>query len=292
VNLPQTEAVDETTADLDRLDTGALVERLVSAQRDVADAVFAQRDAIAQVVEAIVARFARGGRLHYVGAGTSGRLAVLDAAEMPPTFGTEPELVHAHIAGGTVALLRAVEGAEDDGPAGVAAMDDVDADDAVIGLSASGGAAFVVGAIAAARSKGAFTACIVNSDASPLAAAAERAIVLRTGAEPVAGSTRMRAGSAQKIALNTISTAAMVLLGKVYGNLMVDVAATNEKLRSRARRLVERLTGTDASKAEALLEAAGGKVTVAVVMARRGCDATEAQAILTRHGGRLRDALE
>ncbi len=289
--LPETEAIEESHGDLDRLETDALVAQLIETQRDVADVVYAQREAIAHVVREIAARLQRGGRLHYVGAGTSGRLATLDAAEMPPTFGVEPELVHAHIAGGPSALVRAVEGAEDDPAAGVAAVRDVSAGDAVIGISASGGAPFVVAAIAEARKRGAFTAAIVNSEGTPLAHAAERAIVVRTGAEPIAGSTRMRAGTAQKIALNTISTAVMVLLGKVYGNLMVDLVATNQKLRARATRLVRRLTEADEARAAALLEAAHGSVKCAVVMERLHVGAEEASALLDRHNGRLLDLL-
>lgn len=289
--LPETETIAQAHADLDLLSSDALVERLIVSQRDVADAVLAQREAITEVVNAIVARLRPGGRLHYVGAGTSGRLAMLDAAEMPPTFGTEPDLVDAHVAGGATALVRAVEGAEDDAAAGEEAVRDVTDADAVIGLSASGGAAYVVAAIAAARKRGAFTAAIVNSEASPLGAAAEHAIVVRTGPELIAGSTRMRAGTAQKILLNTISSAAMVLLGRVYENLMVDVTATNKKLHARALRLVERVAAVDADEAQRLLESASGSVKVAIVMARHNCSASEARSLLERHNGLLRDTL-
>ncbi len=289
--LPDTEAIAESGSDLDRLSPDALVSRLVEAQRDVVDAVYAERETIARVVEEIARRLERGGRLHYVGAGTSGRLATLDAAEMVPTFGIEPELIHAHIAGGASALVRAVEGAEDDPAEGGEAMGDVTADDAVLAISASGGAPFVIGALAAARERGAFTAAIVNSEAAPLADAAERVILLRTGAEPIAGSTRMRAGTAQKIALNTISTATMVLLGKVYENLMIDVVATNRKLRARACRLVQRLTGVDEARAAELLRAAGGRVKCAIVMQRRGVDAEQARALLDHRHGHLRDLM-
>ncbi len=290
-DLPETEAIDAAWRELDRLASGALVERLVAAQRSVFDAVYAQRAAIADVVENVAARLESGGRLHYVGSGTSGRLAMLDAAEMPPTFGTEPELVTAHIAGGTTALVRAVEGAEDDESAGRAEMHEVAAGDAAIGISAGGRAAFVVGAITEARSRGAFTAAIVNASGSPLAAAAHVAVVVQTGAEPIAGSTRMRAGTSQKIVLNTISTAVMVLLGKVYENLMVDLAASNAKLRLRSQRLVERVGGVDAIHAATILEAAEGSVKTAIVMARLSCGAEEARAALARNRGRLRDVL-
>jgi N-acetylmuramic acid 6-phosphate etherase len=289
--LPQTEAVARGGADLDRLPADALVERLVLSQRGVADVVLEQGEAIATAVVEIVARLERGGRLHYVGAGTSGRLAMLDAAEMPPTFGTDPGLVVAHVAGGNAALVRAVEGAEDDADAGRAAMARADGGDAVVGISASGRAPFVIAALALAREKGCFTLAVVNADPSPLAQTAERAIVVQTGAEPIAGSTRMRAGTAQKIVLNTISTAVMVLRGHVHENLMVDLVATNEKLRARAIRLVERIAGVDAMHARTLLESARGSVKTAIVMARRDCDERTAQALLANAKGRLRSVL-
>jgi len=290
-DLPETEAVDERSTDLDALSSDALVTLLIEAQRGAVEAVFARRHEIAGVVDEIVRRLEDGGRLHYVGAGTSGRLAMLDAAEMPPTFGVEPGLVRAHLAGGASALVRAVEGAEDDARAGEEAVRDVDAGDVVIGLSAAGGASFVIAAVTAAGARGAFTVAIVNTDRSALAAAAQRAIVLHTGAEPVAGSTRMRAGTAQKVVLNAISTAAMVLLGRVYGNLMVDVVASNRKLSERARRLVCRIAGVDEARAATLLAACDGSVKVAVVMARHGVDAATARRTLERARGRLREAL-
>lgn len=290
-DLPETEAIASAGADLDRLASDELVERLVEAQRGIADIVLEQSQTIAGVVEEIVARIERGGRLHYVGAGTSGRLASLDAAEMPPTFGTEPDLVCAHVAGGSAALVRAVEGAEDDSAAGAETMRDVGPQDAVVGISAAGGAAYVVAAIATARDRGAFTVAVVNGERTALARAAERTILLRTGAEPIAGSTRMRAGTAQKIVLNTISTAVMVLLGKVYRNLMVDLVATNEKLRARAIRIVERVAGVDAAHAASLLETARGSVKSAIVMARNDCSANDARELLDRHHGNLRDVL-
>jgi N-acetylmuramic acid 6-phosphate etherase len=289
--LPDTEALHPQAPELDLLATPALIELLVAEQHRAVDAVAARAARIAAAVDAIVERLARGGTLHYVGAGTSGRLAALDAAEMPPTFGTDPLLVRAHVAGGSEALLRAVEGAEDDAGAGAAAMRDVRGGDAVVGISASGGAAFVVAAIERARALGAYTVALVNSERSPLAAAAETAIVLATGAEPLAGSTRLKAGTAQKIALNAISTAAMVRLGKVHGHLMVDVVATNVKLRRRALRLVRSLTGTSEEAARALLDAAGGRVKVAAVMHRRGVDAERARALLEGSGGALRPLL-
>jgi N-acetylmuramic acid 6-phosphate etherase len=289
--IPQTESIDAATSGLDLLGTGALVDALIASQRGSFDAVSSARESIAAVVNEVARRLDSGGNLHYFGAGTSGRIATLDAAEMPPTFGTDPALVQAHIAGGGDALVRAVEGAEDDAEAGRAAAATLGDRDAAIGISASGGAAYVVAAIKEARSRGTFTAAIVNSEPSALGDAAHHSIVLRTGAEALAGSTRLRAGTAQKIALNAISTAVMVRLGKVYDNLMVDVVATNRKLRARALRLVAGLTGADEARAASLLDAARGSVKCAVVMGRRGVDADEARALLERHRGRLRDAL-
>lgn len=291
-SIPPTEHRHRESGGLDRLPTAELVDLLVRDQAEAVAAVRAQSVTIARVVEAIVARVAAGGRLHYVGAGTSGRLGVLDASEMPPTFGTEPELVCAHIAGGDVALRAAVEGAEDDAAAGDAQMrDHVRAADAVVGISASGGAPFVVAALERARAAGAYTVAITSVDASALVAAADEAIVAPTGAEVLAGSTRLKAGTAQKIALNTISTAVMVRLGKVYDNLMVDVVATNAKLHARALRLVRELTDADDAAALAALDESGGRVKVAVTMLLRGVGAAAASELLDAHGGRLRDVL-
>jgi N-acetylmuramic acid 6-phosphate etherase len=287
--LPPTEEANPGSIGLDLLETRALVELIVADQHAAVGAVLAQADAIARAVDAIADRLERGGRLHYVGAGTSGRLATLDAAEMPPTFGTPPELVRAQIAGGHPALVRAVEGAEDDAEAGRAAVSDlVNAGDVVTGISASGSAAFVVAAIDRAKEIGALTIALTSVADSPLVRAAEMPVVLETGAEVLAGSTRLKAGTAQKIALNAISTAVMVRLGKVYDNLMVDVVASNRKLRARALRLVERLAQVDRDRASQLLEGAAGRVKVAIVMERCGLDAVQAQALLDRHRGLLR----
>lgn len=291
-SLPPTEESNARSRGLDLMSTPALVELLVDEQRQAVDAVLAQTRELVEVVDAIAGRLRRGGRLHYVGAGSSGRIGVLDAAEMPPTFGTPPDLVCAHIAGGPMTLVRAIEGAEDDAQAGDAAMrDHVLAGDGVIGISAGGHAAFVVGAIERARAMGAFTAAIVSVADSPLARAAQTAIVLATGAEALTGSTRLKAGSAQKIALNAISTAVMVRLGKVYDNLMVDVVASNRKLRERALRLVRSLADVSEERARELLAGAGGRVKVAVVMQRRNVDAARAERLLDEQRGLLRPFL-
>ncbi len=290
--LPQTEQRNDTLRGLDMLSTLDLVHAIATDQRAAVEAVIATSDAIARVVDAVSERLANGGRLHYVGAGTSGRLGVLDASEMPPTFGTAPELVCAHIAGGDRALRSPVEGAEDDGDAGAREMaGHVSAGDAVIGISASGGAAYVAAALARARADGAFTAAITNSNPSRLGDTAEITIFLDTGPEVVTGSTRLKAGTSQKLALNTISTAVMVRLGKVHENLMVDVVATNAKLNARALRLVQLLAGIERSDAQQFLTASGGSVKVAVVMARLGVDAPSATSMLEREGGFLRKLL-
>ncbi|MGA8535328.1 MAG: N-acetylmuramic acid 6-phosphate etherase [Candidatus Tumulicola sp.] len=289
--LPPTERPNPRTAGLDLLDTPALVAMLVDDQRGAVEAVLSQVGRIAEVVDAVAARIQRGGRLHYAGAGSSGRLGALDAAEMPPTFGTPPEMVCAHVAGGVDALVRAVEGAEDDREAGVAAMSGVTASDAVVGISAGGSAAFVVAAIARARTVGAYTVALTSAAGSPLALEAGIAIVLPTEGEALAGSTRLKAGTAQKIALNAISTGVMVRLGKVYDNLMVDLVAGNRKLRERALRLVCTVAGVDEARAGALLAEAHGRVKVAVVMARHGVDPETARALLARHGDALRPLL-
>ncbi len=291
--LPTTEEVNPRTSGLDELSTPRLVEVLAEEHRLAVDAVLAVRDAMAKVVDAVAARMRDGGRLHYVGAGTSGRLGYLDASEMPPTFGTPPELVCAHIAGGVGALVKAVEGAEDDAGAGAAEMQDhVLPGDAVIGISASGSAPYVVGAIERARTIGAYTVGVSNSKNSRLGAAAKLSIVLDTGAEPLTGSTRLKAGTSQKLLLNTISTAVMVRLGKVHDNLMVDMVATNHKLRGRAVRLVVRLTGLDAQRAQSLLDEAEGRVKVAVVMGKRDVSAAAARELLRTHRDILRAVIQ
>jgi N-acetylmuramic acid 6-phosphate etherase len=291
--LAPTETRNARTRDLDTLDGEALVALLMGEQAEAVAAAVAAAPQVARAVEAIVARLRGGGRLHYVGAGTSGRLAMLDAAECPPTFGTAPSLVTAHLAGGADALVRAVEGAEDDAAAGVAAMRaEVRGSDAVVGISAGGSAPFVVAALETARALGAFTIALTSAAQSPLAAAANIAIVTETGAEPIAGSTRLKAGTAQKIVLNALSTATMVRLGRVYDNLMVDVVATNAKLRARALRLVRELAGVDEARASELLSLAGGSVKVAVVMQRRGVREAEARTLLEHAGGFLRAVLD
>jgi N-acetylmuramic acid 6-phosphate etherase len=284
-SLPPTESVDDATFEIDRVDTATRVRLLIEAQRGVADVVLEAADAIARAVDLVVASLRAGGRVVVLGAGSSGRLAVLDASELAPTFGFARERYEGRIAGGDDALRRSIEGAEDDAVAGAAAVADLAVGDVVIGVSAGGTAAYVRGALAAARARGVNAIALVNVPGAPLADDADVTIEAFTGAEPIAGSTRLRAGTAQKIVLNALSTAAMIALGKTYRNRMVDVVAGNAKLRARAERLVAELAG--AADAPALLAAAGGRVKTAIVMARRGLDAEAADRLLADAGGRL-----
>jgi len=289
--LPPTERADAASRDLDLLAPDDLAAVLIEAHRRAVDAAARAAPAVGLAVREIAARLRSGGTLHYVGAGTSGRLGALDAAECPPTFGVPATLVQAHLAGGNAALLRAVEGAEDDASAGARlAHDRLRPNDAVLGLSASGGAPFVLAAIGAARAAGTWTGVVVCDPAAPLIAVAERAIVLETGPEPLAGSTRLVAGTAQKIVLGTVSTAVMTQLGCVYDNLMVDVVATNAKLRARAARLVRLLAPADEVQAADLLARAGGRVKIAALLGRGAATPAAAEATLRGVGGSLRAA--
>ena len=281
-------------ANLDQLTTAAQVALMAQQDRHAVDAVAAVGDDIGEVVDVVVDRLSGGGRLIYVGAGTSGRLAVMDAAECGPTFGIDPDRVVAVMAGGETSLGRAVEQGEDDGRAGrrdLAALQPA-AGDVVIGLTASGRTPYVRQALRKARELAATTIAVVNTPASPLAAEAHHRIEVRTGAEIVSGSTRLKAGTAQKLVLNTISTVTFVRLGHTFGDLMVDVRATNDKLRRRALRIVVEATGVDEPTASAALEAADGAVKVAVAMLLGGYDAAEASEALAAAGGRLRDILD
>jgi N-acetylmuramic acid 6-phosphate etherase len=280
-----TEAVRPGLDDLDARPIGEIVALLVAAEGEAHAAVVAAVPRIAAAAEAIVARLERGGRLIYAGAGTPGRLGVLDAAECAPTFGTD--LVRGVIAGGPAALTQAIEGAEDAfDPADLA---DLTAADALVGISASGRTPYVLGALGHARASGALTVAIVNNPGSE--ASADILIELMTGPEVLAGSTRLTAGTAQKVVLNTLSTSVLIALGKAYGPRMVDVRATNAKLRRRAVRIVREAAGVDEEAATAALAAAGGHAKTAIVALLAGVDATEAAARLDRARGRLRDAL-
>ena len=288
-----TESVRPDLDDLDRRTTDELARTLVEGQRAAQTAVLATVPVIAAAADAIAARLMQGGRLFYVGAGTSGRLAILDASECPPTFNTPPELVVALIAGGPAAVQEAVEGAEDDDEAGASDLRarNLKPNDAVVGITASGRTPYVIGALRYAREVGSHTVAIVNNARSVLADVADTAIELLTGPEVIAGSTRLCAGTAQKIALSTLSTAVMVRLGKTYGPYMIDVRATNAKLRRRAVRMVQQITGADETAGAAALEATQGRVKPAVVMLIGGCDVHEAERRLDAANGRVREAL-
>jgi N-acetylmuramic acid 6-phosphate etherase len=291
-SLPLTEQINPSTGDFDLLATEDMLHRINDEDRRAAWAVEREIDVIATAVDEIAGRLRNGGKLHYFGAGTSGRLAVIDAAEIPPTF-SEPDLVFAHIAGGRDAVTASVEAAEDDEADGrrEAAEAHIAAGDTVVGLSASGGAAYVLGAMAASRAAGALTICITNNPDGLLARGVQIPIVLRTGAEVIAGSTRMKAAAAQKMALTMLSTAVMVKLGKVFGNLMVSVNANNKKLRERALRLTVMISGASPDAAQKALGSCGYRVKVAVVVLRHGCSAEEAEKMLAGHRGDLRTAL-
>lgn len=254
-------------------------------------AVAAAAPEIATTVDLVAAAFRAGGRLFYVGAGTSGRLGVLDASECPPTFRTPPEMVVGLVAGGARALTRAVEGAEDDVNAGIDAINghEVGPNDVVVGIAASGTTPYVRGALGRAQARGARTVLVSCTDPpAVLAGTCDACIVARVGPEVVTGSTRLKAGTATKLILNTITTGAMVLLGKTWGNLMVDLMATNEKLTDRAERILMETTASDRGRARELLAAAGGEVKTAIAMARLGIDAETARHRLAQAGGQLR----
>jgi len=265
---------------IDQLSTIEIVDLINAEDRMVAEAVGEERAAIARAVDIVVDCFSNGGRLFYVGAGTSGRLGVLDASEMPPTYGTDPEMVQGIIAGGYAALVRAQEGAEDNPADGAAVMDErgVRAGDFVLGIATSGTTPYVHGALGRARELGARTGFLLCTYPSQeLIATHDVVIAPLVGPEVITGSTRMKAGTATKMVLNTITTSAMVRLGKVYGNLMVDLQVTCEKLRDRGQRILVETLRVERDRAAELLEAAGGHVKTAIVMGRLDVDRDEAR---------------
>lgn len=264
-----------------------------SEDQKVALAVRAEIPNIARAVEVIAQRLAGGGRLFYVGAGTSGRLGIIDAAECPPTFGTDPELVQGVIAGGRGAVFQSVEGAEDSREQGQQDLKErgLTAQDVVVAIAASGRTPYCLGALEYARQVAAPTVALTCNPGSPMTALAEMAITPMVGPEVIMGSTRMKAGTAQKLVLNMISTAVMIKLGKVYSNLMVDVRATNEKLLERARRIVVLATGTDPATAAEALRQAGYQVKTAILMIAGGVGLAEAAQLLREERGYIRRAL-
>jgi N-acetylmuramic acid 6-phosphate etherase len=279
---------------LDQFETTKLLALMNQADQAVPAAVAAEIPAIARAVDAIEAAISQGGRLFYIGAGTSGRLGVLDAAECPPTFGVSPDLVRGIIAGGEAALSRASEASEDDPATG--ARDLLAAGfgpgDALVGIAASGRTPYVLGAIAKARELGAITCGISCTENSELSRAVDFPIEPKPGPEVLAGSTRLRAGTATKLVLNMISTAVMIRLGHVYGNLMVNVQPGNQKLRDRARRIIEQVTGASPERSAELLDLAGNHVRAAIVMENRKVPRDEAERLLAVSKGRIGEALK
>ncbi|MGD0572993.1 MAG: N-acetylmuramic acid 6-phosphate etherase [Sedimentisphaerales bacterium] len=290
--LPTTEHSNPRSKNIDRLSTTGIVELINSEDMLVAKAIGKERKKIAEAVDMIVGHFRKGGRLFYVGAGTSGRLGILDASECPPTFGVSPTLVQGIIAGGKRALVRAVEGAEDKANEGAKAIikRGVCDRDTVVGIAACGLTPYVRGALKQAMQIGAGTIFITCSAEGIGDIPAKIIINPVVGPEIITGSTRMKAGTATKLVLNILTTAAMIKMGKVYGNLMVDLNATNQKLRDRSQRIVVQLTGLSRAKAIKLLERAGGKVKAAIVMHFRKVNLRQALAILDKCEQSLRRA--
>ena len=286
-----TERRNPRSATIDTATSLEIVDLIGGEDAGVPAAVARAREQIARAIDLTEAAFRAGGRLVYVGAGTSGRLGVLDAAECPPTFGTPPEMVVGVIAGGYPALVRSVEGAEDDVNTAIGEMDarKVTSSDMVVGIAASGTTPFVRAALGRAQTLGARTALVTCADPPRLLVeTCDVCMVVKVGPEVVTGSTRMKAGTATKLVLNTLTTGAMIRLGKTYGNLMVDLRAWNDKLIDRSRRIVMETTGLPRDEAREVLDAAGGRVKTAIVMARRGVSSDEADRLIAEHQGRLR----
>jgi N-acetylmuramic acid 6-phosphate etherase len=278
---------------LDSLPTEGILSVLNAADAEVPAAVQREIPRIARAVDAIVTALERGGHLVYLGAGTSGRLGVSDAAECPPTFNVPPELVRGIIAGGEGALSRSTEASEDDPEAGARDLiaSGFAPGDVLVGIAASGRTPYVLGAVAKARQLGAVTCGISCTPDSELSRAVDYSIEPKPGPEVLAGSTRLRAGTATKLVLNMISTAVMIRLGHVYANLMVNVQPTNQKLTGRARRIIQQATGVSPERAAELLEAAGRSVRTAIVMEKKNMPRAEAERLLAQSGGRIREAL-
>jgi N-acetylmuramic acid 6-phosphate etherase len=289
-----TETGSDPTAGYESRGTAELVELVNAFDSTVPEAVAAASSSIAAAIDAIAERMRGGGRLVYVGAGSSGRIAALDASECEATFSTRPGAVRALVAGGETAAALEQTAAEDDGDAGAADVRalEISTVDSVVGISASGRTPYVVGALEAAVDTGALTACVVSAPDSELGAIVDHEIVVVVGPEFLAGSTRLKAGTAQKLVLNTISTISMIRLGKTYGNLMVDVVAANEKLSERVRRIVGAATGASSEQVEAALGAADGDARVAIVSILAGVDAEAARARLDQSDRSITEALE
>lgn len=292
--LCKTEEQNERTGNIDELSTIDMIRLINDEDKKVALAVEREAERIAAAVDVIAGQLKAGGRLIYCGCGTSGRLGVLDAVECPPTYSTDPDMVVGLIAGGYDAMFRAVEGAEDDRALGEKDLRDIrfGREDVLVGIAASGRTPYVLGAMAYARSLGAPVISVTCCPGSPVTEAADIAIAPAPGPEVVTGSTRMKSGTAQKMVLNMLSTGAMIKLGKVYGNLMVDVKPSNEKLIDRCRRIVCTAAEVDGETAGEALEQCGWRPKTAIVMLRLGVDAEAARKLLEDGGGRVAAALE
>lgn len=289
-----TEQRNPATEEIDLASALDIVELLNREDRRVPEAVWAVRHEVARAIELVEAAFRAGGRLIYVGAGTSGRLGVLDAAECPPTFGTPHSMVLGIIAGGAPALVRSQEGAEDDFDAGSDAIHErhVTAHDVVFGIAASGTTPYVRGALSRGAAQGAKTVLLACTDPPPdLLRNVDVAILPKVGPEALTGSTRLKAGTATKLVLNTVTTGAMIRMGRAYGNLMVDLVAMSEKIHDRGERIVMEVAGCDRATARDAIAAAGGHVKTAIVMLRRGVGREAAEGLLTEHGGFVRKAV-
>ncbi|MCW6032831.1 N-acetylmuramic acid 6-phosphate etherase [Pantoea sp. JK] len=288
-----TEGRNPASQNIDELSTEAMLRVINDEDKKVALAVEAIVPQIAQVVDGITQAFSKGGRLIYCGAGTSGRLGILDASECPPTFGTPRSQVVGLIAGGHTAILQAVENAEDNVEQGAQDLRDIqfNANDVLVGIAASGRTPYVLGALAYARQQGAFTAALTCNPNSPMSQAADVALTPVVGPEVVTGSSRMKAGTAQKLVLNMLTTGAMIRSGKVYGNLMVDVEATNQKLVQRQVNIVKQATDCDDATAQQALAACQGHCKTAIVMVLAGLTAAEAKSLLSQNQGFIRNAL-
>ena len=282
--IPITETDNPNTSEIDKVSTPDAVRLINNEDKLVAAAIEKVLPQIAETIDKIVERLQNGGRLFYIGTGTSGRIGVLDAAEIPPTYGVSYDLVQGVMAGGYDALYKATESSEDNKEQGVKDLTSrgLTAKDAVVGIAASGRTPYTIGAVKYARELGCFTACIVCNPDSEITKAAEKAIVPVVGPEAITGSTRMKAGTAQKMVLNMISTVAMIRLGYVHGNHMTNMKASNEKLQDRALRILMDEGGIDETAAAKLMEDAGGDLRVALVMATSGANADDAQAALMR----------
>lgn len=289
-----TEKRNPDTINIDELSTLEVVKKIHEADLGVASCITPVLSEIGMVAEKVVEAFENGGRLIYIGAGTSGRLGVLDASECPPTYGTDPNLVVGLIAGGDYALQHAIEGAEDDSELGKKDLQKVNVTkkDVVVAIAASGRTPYCLGAMEYAKNQGAFTAAVICSLNSPMENAADTSITIVTGPEVVTGSTRMKAGTAQKLVLNMISTTSMIKWGKVYSNLMVDVQPTNAKLKQRARNIIMEAAGVSEKEAEQALKEQNGNTKAAIFQLVTGVSPYEAKTHLEQHNGRLKEAIK